>query len=56
MSTAGDTRGRKPTVVLASTIKGRGFSEVENKNGWHGRPFPADMAKRAIDELGGSAT
>ena len=28
------------TVILAKTVKGRGFSEVENKEGWHGRPFP----------------
>jgi transketolase len=43
----------QPTVVLAKTIKGRGFSEVENAEGWHGRPFPPDMAERAIAELGG---
>ena len=43
----------QPTVILARTIKGRGFSEIENKNGWHGKPLPADMAKRAIEELGG---
>jgi transketolase len=47
------TAGDQPTVILAKTIKGRGFSEVENKEGWHGRPFPPDMAKRAIAELGG---
>jgi transketolase len=40
-------------VVLARTIKGRGFSEVENHEGWHGKPFPPDMAARAIAELGG---
>jgi transketolase len=43
----------QPTVILAKTIKGRGFSEVENKDGWHGKPFPPDMADRAIAELGG---
>jgi transketolase len=47
------TAGDQPTVILAKTIKGRGFSEVENKEGWHGRPFPPDMAERAIAELGG---
>ena len=52
-TTAADGSGGQPTVVLARTIKGRGFSEVEDKNGWHGRPFPEDMAKRAIAELGG---
>jgi transketolase len=53
LAAAGDTSGHQPTVVLARTIKGRGFSEVEDQNGWHGRPFPADMANRAIAELGG---
>jgi len=47
------TAGDQPTVILAKTIKGKGFSEVENKEGWHGRPFPPDMAQRAIAELGG---
>jgi transketolase len=47
------TSGDRPTVILAKTIKGKGFSEVENKEGWHGRPFPPDMAERAIAELGG---
>jgi len=45
--------GGQPTVILAKTIKGKGFSEVENKDGWHGKPFPPDMAERAIAELGG---
>ena len=45
--------GDGPTVILAKTIKGRGFSEVENKEGWHGKPLPPDMAARAIEELGG---
>jgi transketolase len=38
---------------LAKTIKGRGFSEVENKNCWHGKALPPAMAERAIAELGG---
>jgi transketolase len=43
----------RPTVVLARTVKGKGFSEIENKDGWHGKPLPPDMAERAIAELGG---
>ncbi len=50
---AEDAGSGQPTVILARTIKGKGFSEVENKEGWHGRPFPPDMADRAIAELGG---
>ncbi|MGH7764522.1 MAG: transketolase, partial [Candidatus Dormibacteraceae bacterium] len=43
----------KPTVIIAKTIKGKGFSEIENKNGWHCKVLPPDMAERAIKELGG---
>jgi transketolase len=43
----------QPTVILAKTIKGRGFSEVEDSPDWHGKPFPPEMADRAIAELGG---
>ena len=45
--------GDQPTVIIAKTTKGDGFSEVANQNGWHGKPLPADMAERAIAELGG---
>jgi transketolase len=50
---ASNMAGDKPTVIIAKTIKGKGFPEVENVNGWHGKPFPPDMADRAIAELGG---
>jgi transketolase len=53
MAEAGDSTGDQPTVILARTIKGRGFSEVEDREGWHGKPFPPEMAERAIIELGG---
>jgi transketolase len=43
----------RPTVIIARTVKGKGFSELENKEGWHGKPLPEDMAKRAVAELGG---
>jgi transketolase len=43
----------KPTVIIAKTIKGKGFSEIENLDGWHGKALPPDMAERAIKELGG---
>ncbi|MGH3199528.1 MAG: hypothetical protein ACRDNT_27210 [Streptosporangiaceae bacterium] len=34
--------------MLARTVKGKGFAEVEDKNGW---PLPADMARRAVAAL-----
>jgi transketolase len=45
--------GDRPSVVIARTIKGKGFKEIENKDGWHGKALPPDMAERAIAELGG---
>src|ERR1700749_149404 len=50
---ASNVAGDQPTVIIAKTIKGKGFSEVENSPDWHGKPFPPDMAERAIAELGG---
>jgi transketolase len=43
----------RPTVIVARTVKGKGFSEIENRDGWHGKALPPDMAERAIAELGG---
>ncbi|MBT2533831.1 transketolase [Arthrobacter sp. ISL-48] len=43
----------QPTVVLAKTIKGKGVPEVEDKDGWHGKALPQDMAERAVAALGG---
>src|SRR5208282_3958482 len=53
LAQAGDLSGEQPTVILARTLKGRGFSEVEDREDWHGKPLPAGMAERAITELGG---
>jgi transketolase len=53
LAVAGDSLGDRPTVIVAKTVKGRGFAEVENKDGWHGKPLPEDMATRAIAGLGG---
>jgi transketolase len=45
--------GDRPNVVIARTIKGKGFKEIENKDGWHGKALPPDLAEKAIAELGG---
>ncbi|WP_264159673.1 transketolase [Actinomadura montaniterrae] len=51
LATAAD--GQAPTVIVAKTVKGRGVAEVADKEGWHGKPLPEDMADRAVAELGG---
>jgi transketolase len=53
MARAGDLSGDQPSVILARTLKGKGFTEVEDAEDWHGKPFPPDMAERAVVELGG---
>jgi transketolase len=47
---AAETSGR-PTAVVARTVKGKGYSAVADKDGWHGRPV--DNPEQAIAELGG---
>jgi transketolase len=43
----------KPTVVVAKTVKGKGYSKLEDKGGWHGKASSAEDAEEAIAELGG---
>ena len=45
------TKGR-PTMILAKTLKGKGVSFVEGKDGWHGKAFKkGDELDRALAEL-----
>jgi transketolase len=45
------TKGR-PTMILAKTIKGKGVSFVEGKDGWHGKAFKkGEELDRALAEL-----
>jgi transketolase len=46
-----DGNGR-PRVVLASTIKGRGISFMENKHQWHYGVLDAEKTQAALEEIG----
>jgi transketolase len=42
----------QPTMILARTIKGKGVSFTEGKDGWHGKPFKkGEELDRALAEL-----
>ncbi len=42
-----------PTMILASTIMGKGVSFMENKAGYHGAPIKPEELDGALEELGG---
>lgn len=42
----------KPVMIIAKTIKGKGISFMENKDGWHGKPVPKDKLEEALKEIG----
>ncbi|OAR22767.1 transketolase [Streptomyces sp. ERV7] len=42
---------RRPTAILAGTVKGKGVASVEDREGLHGKPLPD--AEAAVVELGG---
>ncbi len=42
----------RPVMIIAKTLKGKGVSFIEDKNGWHGKPLKKDELARALVELG----
>jgi len=46
-------KGKGPKAIIAHTVKGKGFSWMENENGWHGKGLSEDEYRRAMRELGG---
>jgi transketolase len=41
----------RPVMIVAHTLKGKGISFLENKEGWHGKALDDDQWKRALGEL-----
>ena len=50
LETAQKTRGR-PTVIVAETVKGKGFSFAENNAAFHNGALTADQYRQALSEL-----
>ena len=42
----------KPTVILASTVKGKGVDFMEDVAGWHGKPPSVDQMWEGLKQLG----
>jgi len=43
---------KAPVVILARTLKGKGVSFIEDRNGWHGKPLKAVELEAALKEIG----
>ncbi|MBW2973747.1 transketolase [Candidatus Woesearchaeota archaeon] len=44
-------KSKKPVMIIANVIPGKGVSFIENKYEWHGRAPDATQAKKALAEL-----
>ena len=42
----------RPQMIIAKTIKGRGVSFLENREGWHGKALSQEDFEKAVGELG----
>ncbi|MEW6385984.1 MAG: transketolase [Thermodesulfobacteriota bacterium] len=42
----------KPIMIIAKTVKGKGVSFLEDKNGWHGVALKKEELAKALPELG----
>ncbi|XP_015284224.1 PREDICTED: transketolase-like [Gekko japonicus] len=41
----------QPTAIIAKTYKGKGITGIEDKENWHGKPLPKNMAEQIIQEI-----
>ena len=42
----------RPIMIIAKTIKGKGVSFLEGKDGWHGKALKKEELERALQEIG----
>ncbi|MDA8098544.1 MAG: transketolase [Nitrospiraceae bacterium] len=42
----------RPVMIVAKTLKGKGISFIEDRNGWHGKALSREELARALPELG----
>jgi len=47
-----NNKSGKPTAIVAKTIKGKGISFLEDKDGWHGKALKKEELQKALEELG----
>lgn len=45
-------KSEKPCAIIAKTIKGKGVSFLEDKEGWHGKPLNTEELEEALQKIG----
>lgn len=45
-------KSKNPCAIIAKTVKGKGVSFLEDKEGWHGKPLSAEELEEALGEIG----
>jgi transketolase len=43
---------KKPKMIIAKTLKGKGISFIEDQDNWHGKALKPEDAQKALAELG----
>ncbi len=43
---------KKPVIIFANTLKGKGVSFLEDKEGWHGKVLDYEQLEKALYEIG----
>ncbi|MFA5135094.1 MAG: transketolase [Patescibacteria group bacterium] len=43
---------KKPTMIIAKTVKGKGVPSLEDKDGWHGKALKPEELEQALAEIG----
>jgi len=44
-------QSKKPTIIIAKTLKGKGISFLENKENWHGKALNKEQLELALKEI-----
>jgi transketolase len=45
------SNAKVPTVIIAKTIKGKGFPQIADKKGWHGKALSPELLEKALDYI-----
>ena len=44
-------KSKTPKVIIAMTLKGKGFDYIQNKNGWHGKALDEGLLRLALKKI-----